>query len=524
MILLSLVRSNDFLSIGFLENKNRLVVALSRARRGLYIFGNATTLTTEETPGDGGERVVRDPMWQSLICYMRDTARFDLEGGLPITCSKHGKTIRLYEAAQWFGLAGGCNEKCPGMLCCGHRCPYPCHPFDHSRVICAVACTKTLKCGHGCSGHCSEECYCSAPECAISNFEDMNLGNDQVTYDMPIIGETVWDSPAMAGKQRRNAISQPPGGRSSVSPKKGKFASQDIRKNMRRDFSGPNSKRSLSTGNGFMKSGVWGGQHNVFSLARVTPSNHTFVSRWNDWDAKKADKEANDERARIAVESSQVDPATLFFKDTWHAVKIEDGVRVKDPSSSTKSLVPRAETSSLGPKPTHSPPKMPFVSAVAAAKNLQKAVSENDLFDLPNGLPKPLSTGPLNQIPEGYLKQTPTSQSKHQDSLKPIGSSKPTDSFKLVDPSQPTGAAKVITPSKTASSCKTLVHSKTVTSGLSKLSINPPESLLDFDEDVVAQDGLSSNLSDLLVLEVGAPVTDSFGTADDFDEFEKLYM
>jgi len=40
IIILSLVRSNDKLNIGFLKISNRVNVALSRARHGLFLFGN----------------------------------------------------------------------------------------------------------------------------------------------------------------------------------------------------------------------------------------------------------------------------------------------------------------------------------------------------------------------------------------------------------------------------------------------------------------------------------------------------
>ena len=44
-ILLSLVRSNEEGNIGFLKTENRVCVALSRARHGLYIIGNMDDLT-----------------------------------------------------------------------------------------------------------------------------------------------------------------------------------------------------------------------------------------------------------------------------------------------------------------------------------------------------------------------------------------------------------------------------------------------------------------------------------------------
>lgn len=45
IILLSLVRSNTENNIGYLAFKNRICVALSRARHGFYIIGNMTTLS-----------------------------------------------------------------------------------------------------------------------------------------------------------------------------------------------------------------------------------------------------------------------------------------------------------------------------------------------------------------------------------------------------------------------------------------------------------------------------------------------
>lgn len=44
IILLSLVRNNQEKDIGFLEVSNRVCVALSRARLGMFLFGNAKCL------------------------------------------------------------------------------------------------------------------------------------------------------------------------------------------------------------------------------------------------------------------------------------------------------------------------------------------------------------------------------------------------------------------------------------------------------------------------------------------------
>lgn len=46
IIIISLVRSNREKQIGFLAQSNRLCVAISRARCGLYLFGNKNQLET----------------------------------------------------------------------------------------------------------------------------------------------------------------------------------------------------------------------------------------------------------------------------------------------------------------------------------------------------------------------------------------------------------------------------------------------------------------------------------------------
>ena len=48
MVILSCVRSNARRAIGFLSNKHRMCVAISRARERLIIVGNASTLGSDK--------------------------------------------------------------------------------------------------------------------------------------------------------------------------------------------------------------------------------------------------------------------------------------------------------------------------------------------------------------------------------------------------------------------------------------------------------------------------------------------
>lgn len=58
IVLLSLVRSNNSNSVGFLKNNNRVCVALSRARLGFYIAGNLNLLARHSV------------LWQKVKTYL----------------------------------------------------------------------------------------------------------------------------------------------------------------------------------------------------------------------------------------------------------------------------------------------------------------------------------------------------------------------------------------------------------------------------------------------------------------------
>ncbi|KAL8945072.1 MAG: hypothetical protein Q9216_000056 [Gyalolechia sp. 2 TL-2023] len=79
VVLLSLVRSNNHNNIGFLRIANRVCVALSRAQRGFYIFGNGRNLCKESL------------LWFKLVDAMRRGPR-RVGFQLPLTCQKHGIT------------------------------------------------------------------------------------------------------------------------------------------------------------------------------------------------------------------------------------------------------------------------------------------------------------------------------------------------------------------------------------------------------------------------------------------------
>lgn len=148
VVILSLVRNNTKHNIGFLSVGNRVCVALSRAQRGFYIFGNAELLSHS------------DALWWDVIQTMQEDPN-RVGSMLPITCENHGETVNITEPHQFSTLAGGCERECRVELPCGHICALTCHPFAHDLVNCKKPCKKNLDCGHACDELCYLPCRCT---------------------------------------------------------------------------------------------------------------------------------------------------------------------------------------------------------------------------------------------------------------------------------------------------------------------------------------------------------------------------
>ena len=134
IIILSLVRSNPESNIGFLKTSNRVCVALSRARMGLFIIGNMDNLSEASL------------LWQKIASYLENGSR--LVEALPLACQNHPDTV-IHAANQIdFEQApeGGCVEYCGTQLACGHICEYKCHPVDQKHINeykCSEPCSRT---------------------------------------------------------------------------------------------------------------------------------------------------------------------------------------------------------------------------------------------------------------------------------------------------------------------------------------------------------------------------------------------
>ncbi|KAJ5146337.1 uncharacterized protein N7515_000901 [Penicillium bovifimosum] len=139
IIILSLVRSNEHRGIGFLAQDNRVCVALSRAKYGLYIFGNSRCV-------QGGSEFM-----DKVVKMMSEDIPYRRVGDLK----------------DWDNITDGCEKPCGGTLVCGHKCLRQCHGDAHDWRSCKKRCTAKRPC-------CGATCICA---CSPPHEHDCNCPN-----------------------------------------------------------------------------------------------------------------------------------------------------------------------------------------------------------------------------------------------------------------------------------------------------------------------------------------------------------
>ncbi|KAL4763795.1 putative DEAD box helicase involved in nonsense mediated decay [Aspergillus foveolatus] len=153
VVILSLVR-NGRQGIGIPSIANRVCVALSRARRGLYMFGNRNLLAG-------------DKLWAQVL-YVLENQKPEPRIGhqLPLTCVKRKLKRFFIDPSDWRNTNGGCEQACGEKLNCGHPCLLTCHSFSHNMVRCDQICNRKMSCKHICETPCAttHTCYCDCEE------------------------------------------------------------------------------------------------------------------------------------------------------------------------------------------------------------------------------------------------------------------------------------------------------------------------------------------------------------------------
>ncbi|TBU41804.1 hypothetical protein BD309DRAFT_964525 [Dichomitus squalens] len=165
IVIVSLVRNSgqidtESASIGFLKSANRINVALSRAKHGLFVLGNAANLR-------------KNQIWSTILDEME--SRDQIGPAFPIVCPRHPEQVQLVSKPGQLPLyapAGGCVLPCNARLACGHICPSACHAVldNHRSVRCMEPCNRTpCPRQHPCSRRCSDDCgRCEFPMYSVT--------------------------------------------------------------------------------------------------------------------------------------------------------------------------------------------------------------------------------------------------------------------------------------------------------------------------------------------------------------------
>lgn len=145
IIILTMVRSNIEGNVGFLKVSNRVNVALSRAKMGLYCIGNFDCLQE------------KSPLWRNIVQVLQKCAA--IGDTLEVYCQNHPNVKANVAKDTDFKQTpeGGCTLPCDVRLKCGHTCPSTCHVADreHEQRNCTKKCDSILcELQHRCKSKC----------------------------------------------------------------------------------------------------------------------------------------------------------------------------------------------------------------------------------------------------------------------------------------------------------------------------------------------------------------------------------
>ena len=122
IVILSLVRSNDRGDIGHCKIAHRVCVALSRARKGLYILGNTKCVQNSRFDRAGGKGRL---IWNHALQLMRRDGQ--VGDAFPLTCHHHPENPIVYASTVNDLNSHVCTIDSWSTLSCGHMCCFKCH-------------------------------------------------------------------------------------------------------------------------------------------------------------------------------------------------------------------------------------------------------------------------------------------------------------------------------------------------------------------------------------------------------------
>ena len=168
VVLFSVVRSNKQNNIGHCKIDNRVCVALSRAKEGLVMIGNAESLRR-------ASKGTSSKLWNKVLDIFGPRR---VNRAFPLYCHRHPQSyqdIHSPEQLEQF-KDGVCKKLCEEEMDCGHKCKLLCHYINHKKVKCKEFCERiNTQCGHHCVKEDGEERKLCFERCGPCNYKVIKI-------------------------------------------------------------------------------------------------------------------------------------------------------------------------------------------------------------------------------------------------------------------------------------------------------------------------------------------------------------
>ena len=155
IIIVSISRSDK---LGFVKNRNRSLVTLSRARSTLIVVGNRKLLTNKNISNEWAKVIEEAEKISQFSISSKNNfglaIKKDLKNNDDVFICNNFEDLIKYKFS--FNL-----KKCNELLDCNHHCPLTYHDFNHSLIDCQKRCNHFCRNKHQCIDICSN--------CSINN-------------------------------------------------------------------------------------------------------------------------------------------------------------------------------------------------------------------------------------------------------------------------------------------------------------------------------------------------------------------
>ncbi|CAD8152872.1 unnamed protein product [Paramecium pentaurelia] len=165
IVIISLVINDNHHLYQKKKNQQKIKIAFSRAKLGLYVFGNFDFLQINSDKPQILYELIKDFKRLTFLEKLITLAEIKnfYSDTITLKCRTHGKQSYVQKSSDWFKFkAGCCDQVCnQNFDKCNHTCQEICHLGNHPENNCQEQCQRILQCGHKCQQLCRVQCTCT---------------------------------------------------------------------------------------------------------------------------------------------------------------------------------------------------------------------------------------------------------------------------------------------------------------------------------------------------------------------------